>query len=117
VLAHGSPPRVLADLCAGLLVGRLHARGVSGPDSLRVRERSYAWPALRAELDVALRLFERVWAVASLSPLRGLQPVTLTATEREHAQAEAPLPRAGVLLGLGLAYEFHRQGSAVEEHR
>jgi hypothetical protein len=108
-------PRVLADLCAGLLLGGLHGRGVS--DSQPVNGKSYLWPALRAELDVALRLFGDVWATASISPLRGLQPIILTAGPPDAPADRAELPRSGVLLGFGLAYELLSQGLPTERHR
>ncbi len=112
-----STTRVLADLCAGVLIGALQARGVAGPDSQRLRASSHAWAALRGELDVGLRVFGHVWVIASVSPMHGLRTLTLTADQSARARAAESLPPNGVLLGLGLAYELHRQGFAREGHR
>jgi hypothetical protein len=109
--------RWLADLCGGVLLGRLQVRGVSGPDSQRLRDSSHTWGALRAELDVGVRLLGGLWARASLSPTRGVSPITLTADVGSRPRDDAHLPQGGVLLGFGLAYELQRQGSATPRHR
>ncbi|MET0287857.1 MAG: hypothetical protein ABW352_25435 [Polyangiales bacterium] len=109
--------RWLLDLCAGMLLGRLQLRGVPGPDSQRLRDSSHTWAALRAELDVGLRLVGGLWARLSLSPTHGLSPITATADTGGRLRAEAPLPRGGILIGFGLAYEFQRQGFPGARHR
>jgi hypothetical protein len=110
--AHGS-------LCAGLLLGSVQGRGLPGADSQSLRSDSHRWAGVRAQLDLAVRLASPLFLVASLSALRGLVPIVLTANDGsgDTPRDERALSRNGVLLGLGFAYEFQRQGSMPREHQ
>jgi hypothetical protein len=108
---------IYADLCAGSLIGQLHSQGVRGADSVKLGSRSHAWGAVRGSLDAALRLRGGLWFISSVALLHGVPQVTLTAPDVEGVpRGRASLPRDGVLLGFGFAYEFRRQGSTDQEH-
>jgi hypothetical protein len=109
-----------SSLCAGLLLGSVQWRGLPGSDSERLRSDSQRWAGVRAQLDLAVRLAGPLFLVASLSALRGLVPIELTANDGSGdtpPRDEKALSRNGVLLGLGFAYEFQRQGSTPGEHQ
>jgi hypothetical protein len=104
-------------LCAGLLAGRMQMIGRAEGEGRARPPSSDAWSALRAQLELALRLGGPLWLTASVGPVRGLRALRPGVLDSAGQPLPTPpLPRTGLLVGIGLTYEFGRQGSARSEH-
>ncbi|MFT3928404.1 MAG: hypothetical protein QM778_38100 [Myxococcales bacterium] len=102
-------------LCAGFLPGYLRTQGFDFRTPLGA---SLFWPAIAAELELGVRLTPDWAARISVAPVYALREADVVARDgQQTVVGRAGVPRLGVMLGIGFAYEISRQGSTDSEHQ